>query len=242
MKHIQVACWCLAAALVVLCGCQVRVEERKIISNIGFQTMTMVSEIADIDNIEAITELSSQILMCEITNTESVTLTDMDILDFVYRAEIRKIYLDTGGTLQAGDSILISTSEGVIQASAFQELTKHSPHAQKYGYANQTFQPNEYFTASTFNAIPIETGKQYIVYLTDDYLQSENVYAEIGREYLYECTDSTVRQGLNQTKTSLTLTDLETQIAADLAARTGRADLVGTAQYIEELGERQRNP
>ena len=66
------------------------------------------------------------------------------------------------------------------------------------------------------------------MFITDRYLETEGLYSESGRSFLFECDDSN-----ND--------DITEKIKAQAALRTGRADDVGASQYMNELGERQKN-
>ena len=89
------------------------------------------------------------------------------------------------------------------------------------------------------DAIPIEVGKRYLIYMSDEYLASEGVYAEDGYSYLYEIDGNTVRYGMDALTDSRTPEELIAAVEAQIASRTGRADEIGSSQYIDELGKAQ---
>ena len=202
--------------------------------------MNMASEIADVNNIEAVTEMATQILLVNINKLEKVSVTQLYLLDFTYDATIEKIYMDISGKLKKGDSITVTSPQGIIKGTEFVKLAKNSKHAQKYGYANREYTENDYIISSVFDGIPIEEGKKYIMYLSDDYLEKYSVYPDIGRMYLYEYTYGVLYKGSDYIKMNVSIKELEAQISKDIKNRTGRADEIGVDAYIDELGELQR--
>ena len=75
--------------------------------------------------------------------------------------------------------------------------------------------------------------------MSDEYLASEGVYAEDGYSYLYEIDGNTVRYGMDALTDSRTPEELIAAVEAQIASRTGRADEIGSSQYIDELGKAQ---
>jgi len=99
---------------------------------------------------------------------------------------------------------------------------------------------NEYIISSVNDAIPVEVGKSYIMFLTDRYLETEGKYGEMGREYLFEYTNGRIYRGKSMTVNEKNFDQTLSEIKAQISLRTGRADEVGWNQYMFELGERQR--
>ena len=228
----------------ISCSEEVTADERIIVANVGSGSWDLSSSlaylIADTHHIEPITELSSQIVLCTITGILDIRFNDFGDLIFDYETKIDNIYFDVSGNFKKDDIITITTSQGIMKGNDYSALIKNNARAQKFGDANKVYADNEYITASTYDGIPMEVGKQYIAYLTDDYAEEYNVYPEIGKMYLYEYTDGVLYQSINYDKLEITLDELKDQIYGDLKNRTGRADEIGTDAYIEELGEKQR--
>jgi len=214
-------------------------EERVIVKTLGYVDLTMGSPIADVNSLDVITELSTQTVLCSIESVEKISTTEMNFLNFNYNVKILDIYMDTNDRLEIGDVIPVSTSEGIIKANEAAEMFKYSSRAQKYGIVQGDYADNEYFVSSVWNAIPIEVGKQYIMYLTDEYLETDGVYAEGGRQFLYEYTEQNVYSTRDRIPES---TDqVIEKIKSHIANRTGRADEIGYYPYLDELAEKQRN-
>ena len=152
----------------------------------------------------------------------------MGQINFKYSVKVLDIIMDVDDSLKIGDTITVSSSEGIMKASEAAELVKDDPVAKKLNILQGEYSDNEYITSSTWDAVPIEVGKTYIMFITDRYLETEGLYSESGRSFLFECDNS---------KTD----DIIEKIKAQAALRTGRADEVGASQYMTELGERQRN-
>ena len=77
------------------------------------------------------------------------------------------------------------------------------------------------------------------MFIADDYLETEGVYAETGYSYLFEYSDNTVRNSRAATLNSNSTDDILQAIEAQLELRTGRVDEVGYYQYLDELGAAQ---
>jgi len=218
----------------------VTLPERNIVENFGYKSNDMALLIADTNFIEAITEMSTQIVLCSVDSLNNVAFHETGTIEFRYDIKIEKIYMDVGNKLNEGDTVPLSTTEGILKGIDFLALVKDSSRAKKLGYAYRTYGDDEYITSSMYDAIPIETGRKYIMYLTDDYLDEYNVYAEIGNEFLYDVTDAVLYKNLDYNKMDISFKELEKQILTDIENRTGRADEIGADAYIEELGELQR--
>lgn len=240
MKMRKMSFFSIAMILLIVSLCSCQAEERIIVQEFGFTTPSMGFAIADVNNIEAVTELSSQVVLCHVDSLEEVEFTDTNNFNFRYKIEILDILMDTSEALQAGDIIEVTSSEGILKASEAAALIKDTPRAQKLGILQGEYQDNEYIVSSTWDAIPIEVGKTYVMYLTDRYLESEGVYAESGRSFLYEYSGKTIYSSRSMEKSDTSLAAVISDIEAQIALRTGRADEVGADQYMEELGARQQ--
>ncbi len=215
-------------------------EERVFVEEFGYKDMDMACAVADVNNLEAVTELSSHIVKCEIVSCEDVLYNDIGLLNFLYSVEITDIYLDTKSSLKEGDIISVMTNHGILKASEAAAIVKDDPRAKKLGILQGEYQDNEYIRSSTWDAVPIEVGKTYIMFLTDEYLENEGVYADTGRKYLFEIDGRKVRSGREAAVDERTAKELLNEIKAQIKVRTGRVDEVGWSQYVDELGERQR--
>ena len=214
--------------------------ERVYVERFGFSEITMASSIADLNTIEAVTELSSQVVICEILSLDKNFFTETGSLSFEYSVEIKEILFDVNDRLSVGDVIGISTSEGIIPASTAAELLKDDERAKKLGILQEdSYAANEYIISSQWDAIPIEIGKTYLMYLTDAYLEKDHLYAESGRQFLYEIDGESIYSSGKMTKESRSYEKLIADIKKHLNARTGRADEIGRNDYIFELGQQQ---
>ncbi|MCQ2431397.1 MAG: hypothetical protein MJ175_02205 [Clostridia bacterium] len=215
--------------------------ERVIVQEFGYISPSMSSQIADVNNLEAVTEISSHIIKCEIKSLDNVIYTDTDEFNFEYSVEVVEIMLDVSGTLAVGDIIPVTSSEGIMKASEAAKMIKDSPRAKKFGILQGKYNDNDYITSSTWDAIPIEVGKTYIMFITDRYYADEGVYAESGRSFLFEVEEQSVYSSRAMTRNKKTTNDIVSEILAQIEVRTGRADEVGVDQYMIELGEKQKN-
>lgn len=196
--------------------------------------------LADYNTLEAVTELSSQFVKCRINKTNHVEYTDTNRLSFEYEVEILDIYLNIDNRIAIGDVIRVVSSEGMMKAREAAALLDES-RAEKLGILREElYLEDEYVTSSAWDAIPIEVGKTYLMFLTDDYLETEGVYVESGLSYLYEYDDQTVYCRNRMFVSDLTTGEILSQMQAQIEKRTGRADEVGRQQYLVELGEKQR--
>lgn len=199
----------------------------------------MASPIADTNNPEAIAELSSQVVICEISALDRAIVNGIGDLHFYYTATIKEILYDRDLIFTVGDSITVSSSEGILPANEAKALYHDSAYAKKYGVMQGEYSADDYVRSSFDNAIPIQVGETYLMYLTDRYFAREKVYAENGQQYLYLCKDNTLYAGREGIKTDVTLEKMKMQVSKQMAARTGRADEIGHSAYLNELGKRQ---
>jgi len=234
-----------ACMVVVLCGIfwlnrepAYTKPQRNIVETFGY-IEPMGSQVADVNNYEAITELSSQVVLCEVKKLLDVSVTDVGLFSFRYEIEISDILLDVGDRLEIGDTVQITSSEGILKAVDAAELIADTPRAKKLGILQGEYTDEDYIISSTWNAIPIEIGNSYLMYLDDDYLETEGVYAESGRSYLYEYHDQVVYSGRDMIKIESSLSGILETVSGYISMRTGRADEIGDTAYMMELGERQ---
>ena len=232
----------LVLAVVMLCSCTAaepeetaaEIPEKNIIRTFGVKDNSLTSYIVDFNNLEYITELSTQIMMLKVLSRDSAEAGEIGTLNFRYTAEIIEIYHDTSGDFEVHDEIRFSSNEGMIKAKDAAELFKGSARAQKLGILQGSYSDNDYIASTNYNAVPIEVGKTYIVYLSDEYLESDGCYTDIGRSYLYEIDEDNVRMGYRDPEIIKT-EDIIAQIKADLEKRTGRADEIGASAYKKEI-------
>ena len=196
--------------------------------------------IADTSSLEARIELSTHVVKCKIISITSIILTETHELNFTYEVEVEDIFLNSGVQLNTGDIISVSSSEGILPASEAFEKFGEDIYVRKTGMFDRSeYYENEYVISSNYNAIPIEIENEYIIFLTDAYLESEHVFAESGYSYLYKVKDGYAFSGIKQDKVELESDVLE-MIIAQIEERTGRADEIGYFAYISELGKKQK--
>lgn len=214
---------------------------KNIVRELGLKSASdsMASYIANLDNLEAVTELSSHVIKCEIISCDNISTTEMSALNFDYSVKVLDIIMDTRNTIKVGDIIPVNSSEGIIKVSEFVELIKNDPLKLKYYRIPETYTDNDYVVSSNFNAVPIEVGKTYIMYISDHYLENYGVYSESGRAYLYEYNDDEIHSQRSMTLSEESTDDIIAMIKAQAELRTGRADEVGEDIYMEELGQKQ---
>lgn len=213
-------------------------SDRNIVYEFGYKEL-MGYMIADVNNLEAICEISSQVIQCDVLSVDNVIYTDNNLFNFEYTVEIENILLDTSSQLNVGDKISVTSNEGVMKAADAADMIASDPRSIKLGILQGEYGDNDYITCSTWDAIPIETGKSYIMFITDDYLEAEGVYAETGYSYLFEYSDNTVHNSRAASLNSNSTDDILQAIEAQLELRTGRVDEVGFYQYVDELGASQ---
>ncbi len=202
---------------------------------------SMVYRFVDLSGPEAITEISSHIVMCKILSVEDVVFTDTAEFNFRYSIQVEDILFDATSTLEIGDVISITSSEGIMKASEAAEMIGHTARSQKLGILQGEYGENDYILCSSYNAIPIEVGHTYILYLTDRYLEAEGVYAESGRSLLYEYTeDGEVFTTRNMTPCTENIDQVLDRVNGLIQKRSGRVEQVGFDRYTNELAARQR--
>lgn len=214
-------------------------DERIIVEEFGYIEPSMSSRIADINNLEAITELSSHVIVGKVTDIEDITYTEIGLFNFQYAVEVTDLLMDARNSLTIGDRLSVTSSEGILKAADAAAMVADTPRAKKLGILQGAYADNEYILSSTYDAIPIEVGKTYLMFLSDEYLENEGVYAESGRMFLYEIEDQVVHTGRAMTLSEDSTDDVIDTIMAQIALRTGRADEIGSSAYMWELAERQ---
>jgi len=199
----------------------------------------MAYKIADDTTLEAVTEISTQIIQCRIEKQNSVKFNDIAEPIFRYDVVVEEVFLDSTNMIEKGDTIEIASSNGLIKGSDYASISKNSMHARKFGYDKKVYAENEYILCSAFGSIPYEVGKTYIVYLTDRYYNDAKLFADVGRNYNREYTDGVIYSGVEYKKERITYDSYIAQLKKDVQNRSGRVDEVGVDQYLAELGERQ---
>ena len=242
MKNRHIVLFALLLSILCSCNSLDSDSEIEIVEDFGFKDLSgsMVSMAADINNIEAITEIATQIVICNVESMEDVSITETYDFTFKYKVTITDILMDVNQKLEVGDTVIVSSSEGYLKASEAAAMIKDTPRAQKLGILQGEYQDNEYIRSSNWNAIPIEVGGSYIMYLEDRYLDSDGLYAETGREYLYEISGSKIYSERDKIKNDMTYKQIINMIETQISKRTGRADEIGVSKYIDELGEQQQ--
>lgn len=209
--------------------------EKIIIRTFGVKDNSLASYIVDFNNLEYITELSTQIMMLKVLSMDEAEVGSLGNLNFQYTAEIMEIYLDTSGNFEVHDEIHFASNEGMMKAKDAAKLFEGSARAKKLGILQGEYADNEYIASSNYNAVPIEVGKTYIVYLSDEYLESDGSYTDIGRSYLYEVNTTNARMGYEDPIETKQTNDIISQIKEDIQNRTGRVDEIGPKAYRSEI-------
>ena len=73
----------------------------------------------------------------------------MGQINFKYSVKVLDIIMDVDGSLKIGDTITVSSSEGIMKASEAAELVKDDPVAKKLNILQGEYSDNEYITSST---------------------------------------------------------------------------------------------
>ena len=219
---------------------EIEIQERNVVETLNTDPRGNASAYVDMNNIEAMTEVCTQIVLCKVEKCNNIEFTEFGSFYFTYDMKIEKIYMDTEDKFNSGDIIPVGSNKGIIRGDEFIKLSSKSAQAQKYGYDKREYTSDDYIIKTNFGAIPIEVGKSYIVYLTNIYLENQGIYAEFGRMFAYEYTDGILYKDMDYKRMDMTLAQLEAQIKADIDKRTGRADEIGIDACLDELGERQR--
>ncbi len=215
----------------LLSSCAGDVPERNIVGTFGFSRNDALSFSSVDYTVDIITEVSSHIAAVEIVGVKYGALEELSA-DFKYEARVVKEFLDTTDTVKKGDILLIQCNEGIMTAADAQTLMADTGAEL---YLTGEYGENDYIVASNHDALPVEVGKTYLMFLTDDYLEAHGMYAECGSQYLFE-----YRGGLfpslyaeNDDAAAVTLDDVKSAVKN----RTGRADEIGMEAYIRELNE-----
>lgn len=217
----------LAAMLLTSCASQ-----RNIVAEFGFSKADESMNFTGLDyTLDIITEVSSQVVACEIVEIESGAISgDVLTADFKYEVKIVEDFFDATDAVNVGDFILVQCNEGLIPAKEAQELMEFSGALR---YLTGDYGENDYIRCSNQGALPVEVGKTYLMFLTDDYFEDYEMYVECGSQYLFEYRSGGKLYAENDDAKSVTLDDVKSAIAN----RTGRADEIGRDAYILELAE-----
>ena len=161
--------------------------------------------------IENIIPAATQILMVRADTADDLLYTGS--YHFEYGCEILKIYRDESASLHVGDSISVFTTEGNMKASDAAAILRYPMTYHGSKVLTEPCTDNDYISSSHFNAVPIEIGRTYIVYLSSDSLETCGYYDEIGYSYLYEVVGEDIYTGSERILSEMTLADAEQEIA-----------------------------
>lgn len=164
--------------------------------------------------IENIIPAATQILMVRADTADDLLYTGS--YHFEYGCEILKIYRDESASLHVGDSISVFTTEGIMKASDAAAILRYPMTYRGSKVLTEPCTDNDYISSSHFNAVPIEIGRTYIVYLSSDPLETYGYYDEIGYSYLYEVVGDDIYTGSERILSEMTLADAEQEIAEQL--------------------------
>lgn len=231
-------------ALIILSGCTslsvTNSAEKNIITVLGFEDMSMANLIADVDNLEAVTELSSQLIECKVVDILDVSYTETDELYFQYNVEITNVLYDARNVLSEGDFIIVGSNNGLIPATIAAEKFGNKPRMQKVGLLQGEYTENDYVMGSVYGCIPLEVGEVYILFITDRYIDVENIYADSSRSFVYKIEGNRVYTGRDKEISEFKKNELVKMLESYTSKRTGMVDDVGAFEYMRWLGERQK--
>ncbi len=213
------------------------VPERIIVAEYGSREQIGYSAV-NIDAPETVAEMSSQVVIAKILSTEDMKVTLFGDPSITFEVYILEILMDVNDRLAVGDTVSVTSGNGIIPASYAKEQARKR-YKKLRDLDRDSYAENEYILSSQLNAIPMEVGKTYLMFLTDRYLENEAVYANSGRSYLYELTDGTVRYTRDRIQDERTEDELLQDIRELIDNRTGRADEIGVDAYMLELEEQQ---
>jgi hypothetical protein len=194
------------------------IAARLVAGIVGFSENDTISWAFDGRDIHAVTEHTSQIVLCRIENLEKVSLDyRFAQLSFVYEVIIEDIYMDINNLLNIGDRITVSSIKGIITGNEYKKLaesaysrTRASSHVQEF--SNREYEENEYILSTSFNSVPCEAGRSYIMYLLDDWVEENDIYSESGYEFAYEYTDGILYYGIDYERMDIDIIQLKEQI------------------------------
>ncbi len=219
----------LLSAVMLFSSCAEEKTERNIVAKFGFSRDDALSFTSIDYTVDIITEVSSHIAAVEIVDVKYGALEELSG-DFKYEAKVVKEFLDTTDTVKKGDILLVQCNEGIMPARDAQTLMAETGAEL---YLTGEYGENDWIIASNHNALPVEVGKTYLMFLTDDYLEAHGMYAECGSQYLFEYMGGLFPSlyAENEDASAVTLDDVKSAVKK----RTGRADEIGMESYILEL-------
>lgn len=174
----------------------------------------------DMDDINVITGLSTQIILCHIDSLENAFISPTYNLDFDYEITVEEIFMDVNNMLNVGDKITVRSVKGIITVNELKKLKSARVNGSLVKYIDGEYSDDEYVLLSSFESIPFEEGKTYIMYLTDQYLDRVKWYGETGYGFSYEYTDGILYHGINYEKMNITIDQLKEQISSDIMNRS----------------------
>ncbi len=196
----------------------------------------------DVSDPEIVLERTTLLVMAEIQSADSLTYNGS--CHFGYTAEIRKIYHDSAQSLKTGDSISLHSTEGIMKAADAAALIEYPLTFKGKKILTGTYGDSDYILSSQWNAVPMEVGKTYILYLSSETLQQRGYYTECGYSLLYETDGERIytgtdrerfKSGIWREESDRTLADVEKEIEDQLAARKGYVDELGYDLYESML-------
>ena len=201
------------------------IAARLVAGTLGIGEGNLIEWAIDVRDINAVTKSASQIVLCRIEKLEKVSLDYMFAeLNFEYEVIIEDIYMDVNNILKTGDRVTVSSIKGIITGNEYKKLaasayskTRAFSHVQEY--SNREYEENEYILSSSFNSIPFEVGRTYIMYLTDNWIEKNNCYYETGYEFAYEYTEGTLYYGIEYKRMDIDIIELKEQILNDVKNR-----------------------
>ena len=136
---------------------------------------------------------SDFLVRCRVIGCEGVRCDDSGNFRFTYDVGVTEVLMGQGDAPAPGDRIDVLSTEGVLSAAEAVERHRSSDVRDRIAAAAASYGDRAFVICSESDAIPIEVGRTYLMFLSSDAPKGQ--YAEVGASCLYEIDGQTVRQG-----------------------------------------------
>ena len=171
--------------------------------------------------IEYVTEHATQIIACRVERVlEEKYIAGDFAWQFTYVVSILDIYLDLHGRMRVDDVAEVVMHEGMMTAKkAWRIMCEEDNPILPPLFTPELYGDGDWVTSTYYDAIPVEVGKTYLMFLNDGILEKTGCYNEIGDAFLYEYEGDTVYVGANMRKSESTTAQIIEMIKDQIEKR-----------------------
>lgn len=199
--------------------------------------------------LDARIEFASHVVMVRVTGVDDIDIRQIrrigeeeaqTVLEFRYYVELLDVLMDIPGTMQKGESTVVTVMSGRLPANDALDILEHKPNRTECGVlTGAPYAETDDVVSCYYDTPPMEIGGTYLMLLYEDTYASP-APTDVGGGFLWECDGDRVYHTRDRILHPLTVDALLADVQTVIDGRMGIFDEYRYSDtFDEKLAEKQ---